>query len=122
MSIVIGSFNIRDLNFSNENGGEIQKRDFPLIADMIIKESFDIVAIQEVNSPMALERIVFFLNKKKDFLHEWEGDASGKAATSNNDPEGYGFIWNKKRIRLMEIPRKSNPSFYNMVCYPSREQ
>ena len=66
VSIVIGSFNIRDLNFSNENkDGEIQKRDFPLIADMIIKEGFDVVAIQEVNSPMALERIVFFLNKKK---------------------------------------------------------
>ena len=70
MSIIIGSFNIRDLNFSNENkDGEIQKRDFPLIADMIIKEGFDVVAIQEVNSPMALERIVFFLNKPdiKDF-------------------------------------------------------
>lgn len=115
LSIVIGSFNIRDLNFSDENkDGEIQKRDFSLIADMIIKEKFDIVAIQEVNAPMALERIVFFLNKKKNFLHEWDCDASGKAATTNNDPEGYGFIWNKKRIRLMQIPRKNNPSFY--IC------
>ncbi len=114
MSIVIGSFNIRDLNFSNENkDGEIQKRDFPLIADMIIKERFDIVAVQEVNSPMALERIIFYLNKKKNLLHEWECDASGKAATTNNDPEGYGFIWNKRRIRLMEIPGKNNPAFYN---------
>lgn len=114
VSIIIGSFNIRDLNFSNVNkDGEIQKRDFPLIADMIIKEGFDVVAIQEVNSPMALERIVFFLNKKKNLLHEWECDASGKAATTNNDPEGYGFIWNKKRIRLMEIPGKNNPAFYN---------
>ncbi len=114
MSIVIGSFNIRDLNFSNESkDGETQKRDFPLIADMIIKEGFDVVAIQEVNAPMALERIVFYLNKKKNLLHEWECDASGKAATTNNDPEGYGFIWNKKRIRLMDISRKNNPTFYN---------
>lgn len=113
VSIIIGSFNIQDLNFSNEgDDGEIRKRDFPLIADMIIKENFDIVAVQEVNAPVALERIAFYLNKKKDLLHEWECDASGKAATTNNDPEGYGFIWNKKRIRLMEIPRKKNPDFY----------
>lgn len=114
MSIVIGSFNIRDLNFSNKTkDGEIQKRDYPLIADMIIKEGFDVVAIQEVNAPIALEHITFFLNKKKNVTHEWECDASGKAATTNNDPEGYGFIWNTKRIRLLDIPGKNNPAFYN---------
>jgi len=53
MSIVIGSFNIRDLNFSNESkDGEIQKRDFPLIANMIIKEGFDVVAIRSFIWPV----------------------------------------------------------------------
>ena len=116
VSIVIGSFNIRDLNLSNSSkNDERQKRDFPLIADMIIREQFDVVAIQEVNEPKALEKIVYFLNRKKHWLQEWECHASGKAATTNHDPEGYGFIWNKKRIRLLEIPGKSNPTFYNFA-------
>ena len=114
MSYLIGSFNIRDFNFSNKSSdGEEVKRDFGKIADIIIKENFDIVAIQEVNAEIAIKHLTYILNKKRDFLHEWDYDFSGKAATTINDPEGYGFVWNKKRFRLLELPNKNNPTYYN---------
>lgn len=114
MSYLVGSFNIRDFNFSNQtNAGESISRDFRTIADLIIKENFDILAIQEVNSKDALDLLEDMLNRRKDFLHEWKSDFSGKAATTINDPEGYGFIWNTKRFRLLEMPNKKNPTYYN---------
>ena len=114
MSYLIGSFNIRDFNFSNKSSdGEEVKRDFGKIADIIIKENFDIVAIQEVNAEIAIKHLTDILNKKRDFLHEWDYDFSGKAATTINDPEGYGFVWNKNRFRLLELPNKNNPTYYN---------
>lgn len=113
MSYLIGSFNIRDLNFSNKSlDGEEIKRDFKMIADIIIKEKYDILAIQEVNSNDALDYLKNTLNRR-DPMNMWECDFSGKAATFVKDAEGYGFIWNTKRFSLLEIPRKNNPVFYN---------
>lgn len=115
MGYLIGSFNIRDFNFSNKaSDGERIKRDFNKIADIIIEEDFDIVAIQEVNAKLPLKHLTDILNKKKkDYMHSWMYDYSGKAATTINDPEGYGFIWNEERLGLLEIPWKNNPSYYN---------
>ncbi len=113
MAYKIGSFNIRDFNLANSSSdGEPVKRDFELIANIIIKEGFDIVAVQEVNAPIALKVLTNILNRNKNLMKEFECDASNKAATTINDPEGYGFIWNSKRIKLMEIQNKQNPSFY----------
>lgn len=115
MSYYIGSFNIRDFNYSNASSdGESIQRDFNKIAEIIIKENFDIVAVQEVNSESAINHLGDILNrKKKDYMHSWACDFSGKAATSISDPEGYGFIWNSERIRLLDLSPKKNPSFYN---------
>ena len=115
MSYLIGSFNIRDFNLSNtSNDGESLKRDFGKIADIIIEEEFDIIAIQEINAEIALKHLTNILNKKKkDYFHIWQYDYSGKAATTINDPEGYGFIWNAERFKLLDIPRKNNPTYYN---------
>lgn len=114
MSYLIGSFNIRDFNLSNSStDGDRIERDFEKIAAIIIGEKFDIVAIQEVNAEIAIRHLTEVLNRKRNFLYEWDYDFSGKAATTINDPEGYGFIWNKKRFRLLDIPRKNNPTYYN---------
>ncbi len=114
MSYLIGSFNIRDFNFSKTSGdGDAVKRDFSKIAEIIIKENFDIVAIQEVNAEIAIKHLTDVLNRRKNYLHEWDYDFSGKAATTINDPEGYGFIWNTKRFHLLELQNKNNPTYYN---------
>lgn len=115
MGYNLGSFNIRDFNYGNKSSdGEELKRDFQLIADIIIKEKFDIVAIQEVNSESALNHLKDILNKKKNVNMEWAKDYSGKAASASEtrDPEGYGFLWNIKRVKLLDIPGKVNPTFY----------
>ncbi len=114
MGYLIGSFNIRDFNFANKSkDGEEEKRDFQKIADIIINEGFDIVAVQEVNSENAIKYLTTVLNRRKNLLQEWTYDFSGKAATTINDPEGYGFIWNIKRLRLLELQGKNNPTYYN---------
>lgn len=110
MSYLIGSFNIRDFNYSNKCDDDFKK-----IAEIIINEEFDIVAIQEVNSKSALDHLKDVLNRRKNYLHEWDCDFSGKAATAITDPEGYGFIWNTKRFRLLDIPNKNNPTYYNFA-------
>ena len=113
MSYVIGSFNIRDFNLANKSrDGESIRRDFELIAQIIRQEKFDVVAIQEVNAEIAIKHLTDILNRGKNLLQEWEYDFSGKAATAIADPEGYGFIWNKKRLRLLEKRNKKNPDYY----------
>lgn len=116
MSYIIGSFNIRDFNYSNKSSdNEKIKRDFHIIAEIIIKEHFDVIGIQEVNSESAIKHLTDILNQRKTCFREWDYDFSGKAATTINDPEGYGFIWNKKRLRLLEIEGKNNPQYYNFA-------
>ncbi len=71
MSYLIESFNIRDFNFSNTSSdGENVKRDFNKIADIIIKENFDIVAIQEINAEIAIKHLTDILNMHKNLMHE----------------------------------------------------
>lgn len=114
MSYHIGSFNIRDFNYSNtsKNGEEIE-RDFNKIAEIIINEDFDVVAIQEVNAESPLKHLTGVLNRKhKRFDREYSYAYGGDMPTRSKDPERYGFIWNNKRLRLLEIPRKKNPSYY----------
>lgn len=107
----IGSFNLRDFNFSNKSSdGEEINRDFGLIADIILGEKFDLVAVQEINSEQAIKYLTSILNTKS---MRWEYDFSGKAATAICDPEGYGFIWNVYRLELMKIEGKNNPAYYN---------
>lgn len=114
MSYLIGSFNIRDFNFSNKSSdGEELKRDFEKIADIIIREKFDIIAVQEVNAKDAIKHLTAILNKKRKPFQEWDYDFSGKAATTINDPEGYGFVWNTKRFQLIKLANnKLNPTYY----------
>ena len=70
MSYHIGSFNIRDFNYSNQSSdGEKLKRDFDKIAEIIINEKFDVVAVQEVNSRSAIEHLTNVLNRRKNLMN-----------------------------------------------------
>lgn len=103
----IGSFNLRDFNFSNRTAeGESISRDFHRIADIIRKEKFDVVAIQEVNAESPLKYLKDILNMAKSPVSEWAYAYSGSVSTATNDPEGYAFLWNRRRLRLAES--KSN--------------
>ncbi len=113
MGYCIGSFNIRDFNFSSQaSDGEEMKRDFKKIADIIIKENFDIVAIQEVNAEIAIKYLTSILNSYKTSRREYAYSFGADMPTHSKDPERYGFIWNMKRLRLMEFPYKKNPTYY----------
>lgn len=113
MDYVIGSFNIRDFNFSNQSSdGERISRDFAKIAQIIEEEDFAVVGIQEVNAELPVKHLTYILNMRKDYMHEWAYVYSGQASREVSDPEGYAFIWNTKRLRLLDVPRNNNPRFY----------
>lgn len=81
LSYKIGSFNC--LNF-----GRNSDKDLNIFINIIMKENFDIIALQEIKGPQALNRILSHLPSGK-----WDGIAD----TISND---YAFIWNKNRICL----------------------
>ena len=108
---VIGSFNLRD--FHLDSSGEKKSRDFRKIAEIIIKENFDVVALQEINEPAALKLLIEQLNRWSFLTREYQyrcGEASSTSCLSR-DPERYGFIWNAKRLRLLDT-YFSNPRYY----------
>ena len=113
MSYHIGSFNVRDLNYSNRStDGEELKRDFEKIAEIIVGENFDVVAVQELNSESALRYLVSKCNLHKNAVREYTYIFGPDMPTSSKDPERYGFIWNAKRLRLVKTPRNNNPRYY----------
>lgn len=117
MSYIIGSFNLRDFNFSNESSdgtSEKLKRNFENIAKIIIEEKFDVVALQEINAPLPLEYLTRLLNRNKNLFREYECrfGTNMPNQTISRDPERYGFIWNSKRLRLIKPQRGNNPDYY----------
>lgn len=111
MAYKIGSFNMYKFSFQSDK--EI-KKDIVLISRIIRENNFDIIALQEVFSPNALERLLDCLGR-----YEWEGIWDSPRSFSSISSEGYGFIWNKRRMRLA-IATQSNgiqktfrPHIYN---------
>lgn len=97
VSYRIGSFNC--LNF-----GRNAEKDINVFIDIIRKEEFDIIALQEIKGLNALNRILNFLP-----LNQWEGIA-------DNISNDYAFIWNKNRICLAksedDVSRIYQPRIY----------
>ena len=114
MGYHIGSFNMRDLNYANQaKGGEKLKRDFEKIAEIIAKEDFDVVGLQEINSESALNYLISVLNRKyRDSRHNFQCVFGNGMPTHSHDPERYGFLWNEKRLRLVNVKRGMNPGYY----------
>ena len=80
--------------FSLQSDNEIRK-DIGVLSRIIQDNRFDIIALQEVFSPNALDRLLNHLGR-----YEWEGVWDSPRSFSSVAAEGYGFIWNKKRMRL----------------------
>lgn len=113
MSYHIGSFNLRDFNYANQaKDGEQIKRDFYKIAEIIRNEEFDVVAVQEVNAESPLKHLCDILNRCRIGMNTYQYVYGADMKTKSKDPERYGFIWNSKRLRLLEIPNKKNPTYY----------
>lgn len=99
----IGSFNLHNIGI----GAFVNSRNLEKIADIILKEQLDVVALQEVltegkifikddlPSSITKSNIISYLGGPDRWGFEWafSGDESIRH-------EGYAFLWNKDRLRL----------------------
>jgi endonuclease/exonuclease/phosphatase family protein len=124
MSYRIGSFNLK--NLGQTAMGKEHPRDLAKIAEIIRKENFDVVALQEVLSDgkaLSWEQD----SLKRSILYELgtEWDFAWASAESENDPrsEGYAFLWKKKRFRLPVAKLKDGTrrTFYPRICRLKRD-
>ena len=86
MAYKIGSFNMFKFSFQSNN--EIRK-DMNILSRIIQDNKFDIIALQEVFSPNALDTLLGYLGR-----YEWDGVWDSPRSFSSIAAEGYGFIWN----------------------------
>lgn len=103
MEYKIGSFNVKNLNYSAEKVDErTVTRSFETIAEIIKKEEFAIVALQEVLSESAMERIGRLLGK--NWKVKWEQPAP-KVAGEQADKrgEGYAYVWDSSKVDLASV-------------------
>ena len=110
MSYKIGSFNMYKFH-AFESDDEIRK-DLKKISNIIYEEAFDIVALQEIFSEQAMNRLI------KELGNNWDGRWESPKSYSSQAAEGYAFIWNKRNIKLAESQssegkRTSEPRIYN---------
>ncbi len=106
MEIKIGSINMK-------NWGYTSNKDFQKIAEIIIEENFDIVALQEILSEgKGVQRMMESAVKSE--LYDWDVRFGFPSESSDPDKtsdmimrdrrgEGYAFLWNKKRFKLAEF-------------------
>lgn len=94
----IGSFNVRNLNYP---GSKDSKRAFDTIA-AIIKENFDVVALQEVLSDKVWDQLKMHLGGNWQFAWERPPQYFGESKADARG-EGYAYIWNTKKLDLIEI-------------------
>ena len=85
MSYKIGSFNC--LNY-----GSGASKEEKVFANIIIKENFDIIALQEIKNKFVLDIIINCLNNLS--IYHWKGKHD------NGDANDYAFIWNSDRMEL----------------------
>lgn len=96
MGYVIGSFNTLKMSLQSNKDS---KKDFVNIARIIKQERFDVVALQEVMNEMVLKsKILPALGP------DWDGKWLSPTPFTSASNEGYAFIWNTKRLRLVNEP------------------
>ena len=119
MGFRIGSFNMHNIGLAALGGSN--SRDIEKIAEIIRKEEFDVVALQEVLSEgkaiysekYAEKTILWELGPDWDF--QW---ADAETAGFDRRHEGYAFVWNKRRLRLSTATLEDGSTrvFYPRIC------
>lgn len=119
MGYKIGSFNLRNIGLTAL--GSKNQRDLKKIAEIIHKEKFDVVALQEILSEgkaftsmkFAKKSIMMELGPDWDF--QW---ANAETSLSDTRNEGYAFVWNKRRLKLSTVILEDNTErvFYPRIC------
>ena len=98
MSYTILSFNMRNV------GGEARlNRDWNTVADIVRDTRADIVAVQEVFSPLPFKLLCEKLNV--GFLVNWNYRCVSHETCRNSRGEGYAFLWNARRVDLSPIEK-----------------
>ena len=97
MGYIIGSLNCNRL-------GTARKHDYDILADIILTERFDMIALQEVFKPEALEPLQRRLSNW-NVCHE-------RPAQGRFGDYGFSFLWNTKRV--IECSRDGNPSMITL--------
>ncbi len=104
MEYKIGSFNVRNLNATGSQKVDDRtiRRSFETIKNIIDKEDFAVVALQEVLSREAAEKIRSILGD--NWKKEWD-QPPPKQAGSKSDPrgEGYAYLWNTTKLDLVSV-------------------
>ena len=108
MIIKIGSLNMRNWSYSS-------RKDFQKIAEIIVSEEFDVIALQEILSEgKGVQRMLESEVKKE--LYNWDVRFGFPYESSDQDKisdminrdkrgEGYAFLWNKTRFKLAEFKK-----------------
>ena len=105
--IRVASFNVKNLNLGNDEESK-QKRDLDKIATLI--KEYDIVALQEVLTPLIIEGSRYYKKTLTSLLgSDWKGKWVDPKSSSkyypylgkDNRGEGYAFLWNTKNVDLL---------------------
>lgn len=94
MGYKIGSFNM--YKFQAYRSDDEIKKNLDVLADIISQEKFDIIAIQEILSQNAMDRLLQRLGNC------WSGKWDSPNSKVVQAAEGYAFIWNNRRIKLAD--------------------
>ena len=101
MEYKIGSFNVHNLNYSSKKEEGRTAERFKGIAEIIKKEEFAIVALQEVLSDGALDQVMRALGDDARWKFAWETKASNNE--SDKRGEGYAYIWDSTKMDLVRV-------------------
>lgn len=98
MGYIIGSFNLFKMDFKSNDEA---KKNFDKIADIIHEEKFDVIALQEIMTEIAIKEIV----KRLGTMY-WDYVFKPSTITVSKDAqrEGYAFLWQKRRLHLVDAP------------------
>lgn len=108
MDIVIGSFNVLNLNTKDAENNSFKEDKCQKIAKLIENEGFHIIALQEIQSDNAVSRITSYLNNngtKYQYCHcgslyQELNDAGILNRNGANFKSDYGFIWDTSKVYL----------------------
>ncbi len=122
MDYKIGSFNLH--NIGTKALGKNNPRDLRMIANIIKKEGFDVVALQEVLDEGAainkseddyIKKSLLMELGKDDWDFKW---ADAETTLGDTRGEGYAFVWNTRRLRLASTTLSNGTIrvFYPRIC------